>query len=107
MNNLIEYPLILQKKESNSRILLDSILKDNNIIIEPSLEVVSQELVTELVNAGLGIGFNIIDLAKRNFPNLKELNINKHIPSLNVYLATNKSISLTFASKTFINLLTK
>ena len=69
------------------------------------MEVVSQDLVTEFVNIGLGIGFVIIDLAKRNFNNLEELQINKHIPNINVFLATNKTICLTFASKTFINYL--
>ena len=49
--------------------------------------------------------FVIIDLANRNFKNLKELEINKTIPNINVYLALNKSISLTFASKKFIDYL--
>lgn len=71
------------------------------------MEVVSQELITEFTNIGLGIGFSIIDLAKRNYKNLKELNINKKIPNINIYLATNKSVSLTFASKMFINYLRK
>ena len=39
------------------------------------MEVVSQELVTEFTNIGLGIGFTIIDLVKKNFNNLKELKI--------------------------------
>ena len=33
------------------------------------------------------------------------LKINKEIPNLNVYLATNKNVALTFASKTFIKYL--
>ena len=98
-------PLILQKEESNSRKLLDYIAFENNVKLLPKMEVVSQELITEFVNIGLGIGFVIIDLAKRNFKDLEELKINKKIPNINVYLATNKSISLTFASKTFINYL--
>ena len=53
------------------------------------MEVASQDLITELVNIGLGIGFTIIDLAKKNFKDLKELEINKEIPNINVYLATN------------------
>ena len=36
---------------------------------------------------------------------LKELNVNKKIPNINIYLATNKYVSLTFASKTFIKYL--
>ena len=71
------------------------------------MEVVSQELITEFVNIGLGVGFTIIDLAVRNYKYLKELNINTNIPNINIYLATNKTVSLTFASKMFIKYLKK
>lgn len=104
-DDLNNCPLILQKEESNSRKLLDYIALENNVKLIPKMEVVSQELITEFVNIGLGVGFVIIDLAKRNFKDLEKLKINKKIPNINVYLATNKSISLTFASKTFINYL--
>ena len=106
-NDLNNYPLILQKEESNSRKLLDHIAFNNNVKLIPKMEVVSQELITEFVNIGLGIGFSIIDLAKRNYKSIKELKINKEIPNINIYLATNKSISLTFASKMFIKYLNK
>ena len=105
--DLNKVPLILQKEESNSRKLLDYIALQNNVKLIPKMEVVSQELITEFTNIGLGIGFAIIDLAKRNFKNLKELSINKKIPNINIYLATNKSVSLTFASKMFIKYLKK
>ncbi|MDE5889086.1 MAG: LysR family transcriptional regulator, partial [Bacilli bacterium] len=88
---LNNYPLILQKNESNSRKLLDYITESHNVKLIPKMEVVSQELITEFVNIGLGVGFVIIDLAKRNFPSLEELSINKKIPDISVYLATNKS----------------
>lgn len=104
-SDLNNYPLILQQKESNSRKLLDSIALSNNVILNPKMEVVSQELITELTHIGLGIGFVIIDLAKRNFADLKELKLNRNIPNINVFLATNKSVSLTFASKKFIDYL--
>lgn len=101
--DLMKYPLILQKKESNSRKLLDSILFNSGIILEPKMEVVSQELITEFTNIGLGIGYSIINLAKKNHKNLKELNINNQLPKINIYVATNKSISSTFAAKVFID----
>ncbi|MDO4962616.1 MAG: LysR family transcriptional regulator [bacterium] len=103
--DLNSIPLILQKEEANSRKLLDYIALNNNVKLTPKMEVVSQDLITEFVNIGLGVGFSIIDLAKRNYKNLKELKINKKIPNINIYLATNKYVSLTFASKTFINYL--
>ena len=102
LNNL---PLILQKGESNSRKLLDHIALKNNVKLIPKMEVVSQEIITEITNIGLGVGFSIIDLARRNYKNLKELKINKKIPDINIYLATNNSLSLTFASKKFIEYL--
>jgi len=105
--DLNNFPLILQKEESNSRKLLDYVALQNSVKLVPKMEVVSQELITEFVNIGLGIGFAIIDLAKRNYKNLKELKINKKIPNINIYLATNKSVSLTFASKMFIKYLKK
>lgn len=105
--DLNNFPLILQKEESNSRKLLDYIALQNNVKLIPKMEVVSQELITEFVNIGLGIGFTIIDLAAKKYKNLKELQINKKIPNINIYLATNKSISLTFASKMFIKYLKK
>lgn len=97
--------LILQNGESNSRKLLDYIALQEHVKLIPRMEVVSQELISEFTNIGLGVGFVIIDLANRNFKNLKELEINKTIPNINVYLAMNKSISLTFASKKFIDYL--
>jgi len=105
--DLNKFPLILQKETANSRKLLDYITLEDGVKLEPNMEVVSQELITEFVNIGLGIGFSIIDLSKRNYKNLKELKINKKIPNIQVYLATNKTVSLTFASKMFISYLKK
>ena len=105
INNINNYPLILQKKESNSRKRLDNYCLSNGIILKPKMEVVSQELVLEFTNAGLGIGYTLIDLAQRNYPNLKELNINKDIPRVDIILATNKGINLTFATKKFLEYL--
>lgn len=102
---LNNYPLILQNKESNSRKFLDSLLLKNNIILLPSMEVVSQALVVDFTNIGLGIEFTIIDLAKKNYKNLKELKINKSIPNIDIYIAKNKNINLTFASKKFLSYL--
>ena len=101
-SDLNKLPLILQNGESNSRKLLDYIALQEHVKLIPRMEVVSQELISEFANIGLGVGFVIIDLANRSFKNLKELEINKTIPNINVYLALNKSVLLTFASKKFL-----
>lgn len=101
-SDLNKLSLILQNGDSNSRKLLDYIALQKHVKLIPRMEVVSQELISEFANIGLGVGFVIIDLANRNFKNLKELEINKTIPNINVYLALNKSVLLTFASKKFL-----
>ena len=107
LDNINNYPLILQKKESNSRKFLDSYMLKNSIILNPKMEVVSQDLVLEFTNIGLGFGFCMIDLAKKNYPKLKELKINKDIPKININIATNKGENLTFATKKFLEYLDK
>ena len=107
LNELTTYPLILQKKESNSRMFLDSFLLSKNITLEASTEVVSQELVLDLTESGLGIGFSNLDLVHKNYPSLKELSLNKDIPNTNIYIATKKDTILNIASKTFLNILEK
>ena len=105
LKELNTIPLILQKKESNTRKQLDTILKEQNIYLFPKMEVVSQELINEFVNIGLGIGFTIIKPSIQKTKEIKELKINKKIPPLNIYLATNKLISQTLASKELIKYL--
>ena len=107
LDDLNNYPLILQKKESNSRKFIDDFLLKKNILLNPKTEVVSQDLVIEFTEAGFGIGFGIVPLAIKNYPHLKELNINKYLPKTKIYIAQNKSINLPFASKKFIDYLTK
>lgn len=103
IKDIINYPLILQKNESNSRKRLDNYCLSNGIILKPKMEVVSQDLILEFTNAGLGIGYTLVDLAKIKYPELKELSINKEIPRVDIILATNKGINLTFAAKKFLN----
>lgn len=107
LEEINNYPLILQKKEANSRKYIDNILFKKNILLTPKTEVVSQDLVIEFTEAGFGIGFGIVPLATKNYPHLKELKINKKLPKTKIYLAENKSINLPFASKKFIEYLTR
>lgn len=106
LNNLSKVPLILQKEDANSRKYLDHIMLQKNIKLVPKMEVVSQDLIVELVNIGLGIGYAFVDYAKQKYEHLEELKVSKEVPNINVYLASNKSISLTFASNEFIKYIT-
>lgn len=106
---LQNYPLILQKKESNTRQYLDSLALDYKIVLKPALEVVSQDLVIELTKIGLGIGFIIEDLVDNelNTNKLYKIKIKEKLANKRIWLATNKNMIPTFAAKKFIQILLK
>ena len=105
IEDLNYYPLILQKEASNTRKFLDNLLLAKGIRLVPKMEVISQDLIMEFANIGLGFGFGFVNLAKEKYKNLQEIDLNKDLPSTSVYLGVNKDMSLSFASKTFIKYL--
>ena len=102
IKDLNNYPFIVQNRESNTRLYLDYELNNLGVVLNPYMEVVSQDLVCELSNIGMGIGFAFEKLLDRDYPQLTKLEFLKEFES-DIYIATNKSITSTFAAKEFIN----
>lgn len=107
LKDINNYPIIIQNNNSNSRKVVDEFLLKKGIILKPKMEVVSQDLVVEFTESGLGVGYTIIDLAKKNYPDLEELNVNSSLPDIDILVASNKNIVLPFASKEFLSILYK
>lgn len=103
LEDLNNYPLILQNKSSNTRKYLDE-LTNNKLI--PYMEVISQDLICNLVNVGLGIGFVFNRIVNMINPNLKKISFNE-VSKCNVYIAKNKNLTPSFATKAFIKELIK
>ena len=97
-----KYSLILQQKGSNTRCILDY-YTSNKLI--PSIEVMSQDLILTLVNEGLGIGFAFEEFVDKN-SNFEKIYL-ANLESVNISLATNKSVKPSFAATTFIKELKK
>lgn len=95
INDITKYPLIAQKNGSFSREFMKSYLKKLNIKVEPSIEVVSQELVRELSKEGIGIGFIYQPLADEILDTI-ECEADDYI-----YIATNKA-NITTATLKFL-----
>lgn len=95
-----DYPLILQKKNSNTRKELEKYLGDLN----PYMEVVSQDLIGNMVESGLGVGFALDKLIDLSFPDMEKIKVDE-IKGTNVYLLDRNSN--TIASSTFIKELKK
>lgn len=57
VQKLMNYPILLQKSPSNSRTSVDKYFKNNNIKIEPRMNIGSSNLLIDFVKIGYGIGY--------------------------------------------------
>lgn len=57
IKNIKNYPLLLQKSPSNSRESVEKYFKENNIKIEPRMNIASSNLLIDFIYLGYGIGY--------------------------------------------------
>lgn len=107
LNNLNNYPLLFQKLPSNTRAYLDSYLKTNNVVIHPSMEVVSYNLIMEFVKNGFGIGYATREFIKEELDReeLYEIKVKPEVPKRYIGIATLKQSLPNFTTKKLINMM--
>lgn len=95
LQELINYPLIFQKSPSNTREFLNKYLKNNKVNLNPKLEVVSYNLIMDLVKSGFGIGYATKEFIKKELEDssLYEIKITPKIPKrfIGVIMLQNKT----------------
>lgn len=57
VEELKDYPVILQKSPSNSRMSVENYFKENNFKLEPIMNIASSSLVIDFTQLGYGIGY--------------------------------------------------
>ena len=107
INDLNNYPLILQAKGSNTRYFLDNFAKDNGVLLKPNIELASYSLVVEFAKIGLGIGYVTKDYIDNEIKNgeLTILDIKEKIPSRYIVIALSKSHLPNFSTKKLIEII--
>lgn len=106
LTDLNNYPLILQAKGSNTRNFLDDFCLNQNVSLNPTMELTSYSLVKEFTKIGFGIGYltkNFISEELKN-KNLFELKIKEKIPSRDIGIAYLKN-SISFSTKELIKII--
>jgi len=108
LNELQDYPLIFQKCPSNTREYLNSYLKKNNIKLSPYMEVVSYNLIMDLVSAGFGIGYATKDFIKEelNSKKLYEIDVIPKVPKRYIGVVTLKNTIPNYCVNKLIDLIT-
>lgn len=109
LKDLVNYPLILPAKNSNSRNNLDSFLKENKIKLTPSIELGSYSLIYEFTRIGFGIGFGTKEFINKELKKkiIYTLDLKEKIPSREIGLVLDKKSIPSFSTKKLIELITK
>ncbi len=109
IKNLKNFPLIFPNSSSNSRNYLNKYLKDNNIDIKPKLEVVSYNLIIDLMKAGFGIGYATKEFITSELKNksLYEIEVFPNIPKRSIVIATIDKKEPNYSTKKLIEMIIK
>lgn len=109
LNELNNYPLVLQAKSSNTRTFLDGVAKENNVTLNPNMELASYSLVTEFTKIGFGIGYLTKEYIQDELKNkeLFEIKLKEKIPRRSIGIAYSNKNLPSFATKEMIRIITK
>lgn len=109
LQDLNEYPILLQKLPSTTRESFDRFCKNNNIEITSKLEIASSTLLEDFVKIGLGVGLVTKEFAKKDLDagNIFEVITNPAIPSINFSLITLKNSYHSFGTNKLIEMIMK
>lgn len=109
LKELSNYPLLFQKMPSNTRAYLNNYLKANNTDLKPQLEVVSYNLIMDLVSAGFGIGYATKEFIKSELEKkeLYEIKVEPSIPKRYIGIATIDKKTPNYSVKKLIEMITR
>ena len=103
ITNIFNEDLLLQKYPSVTRTNFNNYLKQNNLICNPKMEVVSHSLLTSLTENGFGIGLLTKEFISTKINNtLFEINTNIKVPTRKLVYATKTNSLPTFTTSKFI-----
>ncbi len=107
LQDLEEYPILLQKSPSTTREAFDNFCKDNHIEITTKLEIASATLLEDMVRIGLGVGLVTREFAQKEIDNglIFELKTKPEIPSKPFALITLKNSFHSFGANRIIEMI--
>lgn len=108
IKNMAKYPLLLPSKKTSTRNILDTTIKSKVEGLDAFIEVSTTEMMLDLVNKGLGIGYFAKLSVENEIMNKKifEIHTNVELPRTKLCIAYIDQF-LTSAPKEFIEILKK
>ncbi len=101
-DDIKDYPMITLRNNTNTRKFIDSFYKEHNRILEPEFEVVSIDLIIELIKADLGLGFVMSETIKKD-NDLCKIDFYPKLPKRNIAIIINKTLPVSNTARLFID----
>ena len=107
IKDINKYPVVMQAKESNGRIMIDSYLRKNKIKIDPKFEFTSYSLVKEFIKKDFGIGFAVKEYIKKDLKekSLYEIKLKEKISPREIGIVISNNNVPSFSTKKLIEIL--
>lgn len=104
LEELLQYPIILFSRNSNSRNLITGFFREHGLSLEPEIELGSVDLLMEFAKIGFGISFVTREFAASELQKgtLFEVKLNTPIPPTRTGIITLKSVPLSKAAAKFV-----
>lgn len=109
IKDINKYPVVIQAKESNGRIMIDSYLRKHKVTINPKFEFTSYSLVKEFVKKDFGIGFAVKEYIKKDLKEktLYEIKLKEKISFREIGIVISNNSIPSFSTKKLIELIKK
>ena len=105
LSDIVKYPLIVPLKTSSTTKFLKSVFEKKKVIFDPNFEIATSDMIAEMVEQDVGIGF-LFEKTIKKYPNLKKININCDFPEFDVFLLHRPTL-LSTTTQEFIRFINK
>lgn len=104
LSKLLTYPIILFSRNSSSRKFITRLFSENDLLLEPEIELGSVDLLIEFAKIGFGVSFVTKEFVAKELAegSLFEVNIDATIPSTKIGIITLKNMPLSTAAAAFV-----
>ncbi|EFM09556.1 transcriptional regulator, LysR family [Paenibacillus curdlanolyticus YK9] len=104
---LAEYPLLMLERGSRTRMYVDTVAAAHGVMLKPSMELGSLDLLCEFARTGLGIACVVRNFVEQELASgeLVEVKLEERMPTRRIGVATLPQVPLSKAGEAFIAML--
>lgn len=100
LEDLLKYKLIVPSKNTNATTELGKLFEDNNLILEPNYEIDTSEMIVEMIQKNIGIGYLYEKMIDRK-DDIRKIDISEKLPTSDIFIIYKKKM-LAMSTKKII-----